>query len=393
MSHKLINLNPDLKQLRDEGHELEIKGAFLLVHHIPYVNAQRQIAYGTLVTSLTLAGEKTVRPNDHVIHFIGEHPCNRDGSRISAIQHQSSRQVLDPKHNIVTDHSFSNKPANGFANYYEKVTSYARVIASQAQAIDEKVTAKTFRAIATTEDEAVFHYLDTNSSRAEITPITAKLEKQVVAIIGLGGTGAYVLDFVAKTPVAQIHLFDGDFFYSHNAFRSPGAASLQELETQHKKVAYLHATYSKMHKRIFPHGDYVTQVNLGALDGMTFAFLCVDDGEAKKVIIAALQQFKIPFVDVGIGVQVVDQALTGSVRTTVVTSEKQDHVAKHISFADGAENDYSKNIQIAELNALNAALAVIKWKKWSRFYHDLEKEHHSIYDINVNKLHNEEAVA
>lgn len=390
MSHRLINLNPDLKRLRDEGHELEIRGAFLLVHHIPYVNAQRQIAYGTLVTSLSLSGEKTIRPNDHVIHFIGDHPCNRDGTRITAIQHQSAHQVLDSTYGIVSEHSFSNKPAEGYANYYEKVTSYIRVISSQAQAIDDKATARTFRAVTTTETESVFHYLDTNSSRAEIGAVSAKLENEKIAIIGLGGTGAYVLDLVAKTPVVEIHLFDADLFHSHNAFRSPGAASLKELEEQHPKVNYLHSIYSRMHRYVFPHAEYLTSANVSKLKGITFAFLCVDNGDAKKTIMAALQEYGIPFVDVGIGVQVVDGALTGSVRTTTVTAAKQDHIAKHVAFADAADNDYAKNIQIAELNALNAALAVIKWKKTLQFYHDLENEHHSVYDLNVSKLHNDE---
>ena len=40
---------------------------------------------------------------------------------------------------------------------------------------------------------------------------------------------------------------------------------------------------------------------------------------------------------------------------------------------------YSHNIQIAELNALNAALAVIKWKKLAGFYVDLEGEHFTVY--------------
>jgi hypothetical protein len=39
--------------------------------------------------------------------------------------------------------------------------------------------------------------------------------------------------------------------------------------------------------------------------------------------------------------------------------------------------DYDGNIQIAELNSLNAALAVIKWKKLCGFYNDRKAEHFS----------------
>jgi hypothetical protein len=41
------------------------------------------------------------------------------------------------------------------------------------------------------------------------------------------------------------------------------------------------------------------------------------------------------------------------------------------------------------LNALNAALAVIKWKKLMGFYQDLDFEHHCTYTIGGNMLRNE----
>jgi hypothetical protein len=51
-------------------------------------------------------------------------------------------------------------------------------------------------------------------------------------------------------------------------------------------------------------------------------------------------------------------------------------------------DDYDYNIQIADLNALNAALAVIKWKKLWGFYLDLENENYSTYTIDGNMLLN-----
>ena len=54
------------------------------------------------------------------------------------------------------------------------------------------------------------------------------------------------------------------------------------------------------------------------------------------------------------------------------------------------DNDYSRNIQVAELNALNAALAVIKWKKFLGFYIDIEQEHSSYYQIDGNHIVNVE---
>ena len=70
-----------------------------------------------------------------------------------------------------------------------------------------------------------FQYPNTNSARAKITDLDEKYKGLKIAIIGLGGTGSYVLDLIAKTPVAEIHIFDKDVFQLHNAFRAPGATS------------------------------------------------------------------------------------------------------------------------------------------------------------------------
>jgi hypothetical protein len=49
-----------------------------------------------------------------------------------------------------------------------------------------------------------------------------------------------------------------------------------------------------------------------------------------------------------------------------------------VDFGDlGDEDDpYTENIQIAELNALNATLAVLWWKKLMGVYHDRGLPHH-----------------
>ena len=392
MSHKLISHSPDLKKLRDEGYEVEIKNAHLLVRSVPYVNSKMEIAFGVLVTPLgDLAGDRTAKPQDHVIHFAGEHPCDKEGNLIKGIQYSSERKTL--AEGVEVDHSFSNKSPSGYADYYEKVTTYIKIISSHAESIDRSVTAKTFKVVEPDDQDIVFHYFDTNSSRAEIEIISAKLQNLKVAIVGLGGTGSYVLDFVAKTPVREIHLFDEDYFLSHNAFRAPGAASIDRLRKKPKKVAYLHEVYSKMHKHVIPHEYHLTPSVLEELSGMNFVFICIDGGEIKKSIIQKLTEAAIPFVDVGVGISAVDGLLMGSVRVTTATAKKNNHIDKWISFSDKGDDDYNKNIQIAEINALNAALAVIKWKKLFSFYHDLGKEHHAIYDISVNKLMNNEIVS
>ncbi|MFA7201479.1 MAG: ThiF family adenylyltransferase [Candidatus Paceibacterota bacterium] len=390
MLPQVISLSPDLKQLWDEGFELEVKHGYLLVHNVPYVTSSKQIKSGTLVSTLDLAGEVTNNPQTHVIYFIGEYPCQKDGSPILAIQHQNGDQNLGNK--IVVNYSFSNKPANGYPNYYEKIKRYFEIISNHAKSLNPDVEVKKYEVHLTEDEESVFHYSDTNSSRAKINALQEKLESQKIVIVGLGGTGSYILDLVAKTPVKEIHLFDGDEFLQHNAFRSPGAPSLEKLRERKKKVDYFAEVYSRMHKGIIPHAEFISSENINQLLDSHFVFLAIDGSQIKKELIEFCMNNKIPFVDVGMGLQLADNELVGIVRVTTGLLSKTDHLEKRISFSDESENAYASNIQIADLNSLNAALAVIKWKKIFSYYQDLGKECNSNYAINTGELFNEDFV-
>jgi ThiF family len=393
MSQQLISLSADLRKLQMEHYSIEIRSGYLLLHNVPYLNSARQVARGTLVSELTLVNNTTTaRPGSHVVFFTGDFPRNKDGSLVAGIQHGNGPQQLAP--DIITQHSFSNKPQTGYTDYYAKMTRYAEIISAPAKSIDPTLTEKTTTPVAEVTDPGVFQYIDTNSSRANVTAINAKLADQKIAIVGLGGTGSYILDLVAKTPVQEIHLFDGDDFLQHNAFRSPGAASLDDLEQRSKKVEYYARVYSRMHKGIRAHPEYISADNLSMMDGASFVFLCVDRNKIRGMLAAHLTQKGISFVDVGMGVLTVDDCLIGTLRYTAGTAKKNDHLGLRLpAGGDDADNPYSTNIQIADLNALNAAFAVIKWKKLVGFYQDLEQEHHSTYSINVAQLINEDFAA
>lgn len=392
MSQRPINRSADLKKLRDEGYDLEVCSGCLLVKAIPYVNSGKEIKRGILVIKLVLAGDQTGRPDTHVAYFSGEHPCNEDGSEIAKIKHSSNAHSLAD--GVSVNHSFSAKPkpADAYPDYYAQVTTYVAIISGPAQRIDSTVTAKTFPVIGPDEEsDQPFNYTDTASSRAEIVAATKKLALRKIAILGLGGTGSYVLDLVAKTPVKEIHLYDGDIFYQHNAFRSPGAPSNDELAARLPKVTYFKNLYGAMHRGIVDHPAYLDAANVEELRVMDFVFVCLDKGSPKKLIVEKLEEFNVPFTDVGMGVQLTDDTLGGIVRVTTSTALMRDHFRGRVAFEDApGDDDYNRNIQIADLNALNAALAVIKWKKLFGFYRDLKSEHHSQFSIDTSLLLNED---
>ena len=387
MSPVPFSRNADLKRLRDEGYFVQIRGGFLVMRKVPYVNAQREVRTGTLISSLTMAGDETRTPDTHVIHFDGDFPCRSDGTPIQQISHQSGD--IDLGHGLKAKHSFSSKPESGYTDYFYKMTTYAAILSGPAEVLRPEVSPRTFRT-PEEEEDSVFNYTETASDRVGIGALTEKLEGEIIAIIGLGGTGSYVLDFVAKTPVREIRLFDGDEFLQHNAFRAPGAPTIEELREAPKKVDFLKGIYSRMHRGIVAHAAALNGDNLHFLDGITFAFLSMDAGEVKRLVVEKLEALGVAFVDVGMGLELDEGSLGGILRVTTSTPEKRDHVHQgRISFAGGGEKDiYASNIQVADLNALNAVLAVIKWKKLRGFYRDLEQEHNCTYTTDGNMLLN-----
>jgi hypothetical protein len=393
MSQKLVDLNPDLKLLRDEGYDIKIAGPHLLMGSVPYVNASMEVKRGTMISQLKPPQGQTVKPKDHTVYFVGDAPCDVHGAVLPIVINTDAK--FSPSADIVAMNQLSSKPTGGYADHHAKMTTYAKILSHQAQAIDPEATAKVFLPIPDEDGDArPFKYYDTSTSRAGIAGLSMKLAKAgKVAIIGLGGTGGYVLDFVAKTPVDEIHLYDDDDFHQHNAFRSPGAIAIEEMKLGLTKVEYFATLYSKLRHGVVAHPFRIVPENLDALSDMAFVFLCLDSGEFKDAIMSALEDTGISFIDVGMGLELSDEALTGLVRVTTSTPQRRDHVRGNhrVSFAPAAgDNLYSRNIQVAELNALNAALAVLKWKKLCGFYHDLKGEHHSVYAISTNKLSSED---
>lgn len=389
MSLRPIALSADLKRLRNEGYDLDIRDGYLLVRDVPYVGADRTVRRGVLISRLDLSGDATNKPGDHVAYWSGEHPCHSDGSKIRAIENGAAPQLLCE--GVHADHTFSAKA--DYRDYHHKMTTYIARITGEATKVDPNADARTFPAIPAHDDNGPFKYVDTASSRACISAVNNRLAGQKIGIVGLGGTGSYVLDLVAKTQVAEIHLIDGDIFSQHNAFRAPGAPSIRELQTRPKKAVHFGEIYSNMHNGIIVHDVFLADDNLELVDGLDFVFLCLDQGAAKRMLVARLTANGTPFVEVGLGVLLKDERIGGIVRVTSSAPETREIAERHISYADVADggNEYATNIQIAELNALNAALAVIQWKKMVGIYRDTAQAVYTGYAISPGEIANERA--
>lgn len=187
-------------------------------------------------------------------------------------------------HEIAFYLSLKPYPDGRYPDFYTKITTYFTTISGHAENKDKDACRRIRKQDIHQSPESVFNYDDTNSSRAGICGISNKLANQKVAIVGLGGTGSYLLDFLAKTPVSEIHIYDDDTFCSHNAFRAPGAPTLEQLEAAPSKVEYLDGIYSAMHRKVVAHTNRIGDQNIEELYGLDMVFICVDSVKSRNFI-------------------------------------------------------------------------------------------------------------
>lgn len=391
MSQKLVNHNEDLLQLVKKGYAVDFDSNYLVVRDIPYLNESGDRCIGAIVSKMVNKDELHVAPHDHQIFFAGGVPHQINGKPIVGLGGGEATLALSSSSpDLIVERSFSMKlkevgtPRN-YRDFFEKIETYVNIISGPAIALHD-VTPLTFRKARQENEDSVFKIADTLTSLAEITDLSAKFEQEVVAVIGLGGTGAYVLDFVAKTPVKEVRGFDGDVLHVHNVFRSPG--KFDESEFDEKKAEIYQARYENLRHGITLKSMYIDSSSASELEGVTFAFVCVDKGSSRKEIFDLLIELGIPFIDVGMGLSRREEMLDGMLRTTYFSDEKSQEIRdlKLAAEADAPDDLYKINVQIGELNALNACLAVIRYKQILGFYFDESPYYNVILKLGSLKL-------
>ena len=361
----------DLQRLVAAGYELELTGdGYLLVSNVPYLDESRGIQRGILVSKLEMNGDETVNPvDDHVAFFIGSVPHRWNGEKMTPLA-DASLTLADGR--VATFSMSLKSPTNvRYNDYFEKIVYHVENLESEAQQLQPDVSAKTFGTCVIRNDDWPFEYADTASGRAGIGAINGRVANQRIAIIGLGGTGSYILDLVAKCPVAAIHLYDGDRFSSHNAFRSPGAASLDDVRAGGFKAERYANIYSKMKRGIEVHAYDIDESNVSELAPFDFIFLAMEGGVRKQAIVNGLESMGKTFVNASLGVKKTSNGdqLLSIVEVNGSTIENRVIFRQSVDFGEIRDDDiYMENIQVAELNSINAAMAVLWWKKLNGMY-------------------------
>ena len=322
MFHELVSRNDDLKRLVEKGYAIKFDSQHLVVRDVPYLDKEKNLRSGAFVTKLDFVDKHQVRQVDHQVFFCGSHPHGADSTPISNLAGGETKVTLNDA-TLIVERSFSNKPvgSSGFPDFFEKIESYVRIISGPAMTLFPDATPLTFRVDTELTAGSVFKFHDTLTSRAEIGDLAKKFSDDVIAIIGLGGTGAYLLDFMVKTPVKEIRAFDRDAFHVHNAYRSPGRL-LDQGELGITKAEVYRERYANFRDGLRVEAKFIDASCEADLDGVTFAFVCVDKGSARSEIFDLLLAKRIPFIDVGMGLDRKRGSLSGMVRVTYYSTEK-----------------------------------------------------------------------
>ena len=362
--------DPHIQRLVDEGYEVTIDGGYLIVDRIPYVTSAREIAWGALICPYRSVDGVPQLDNDHQCWFTGSMPHRADGTPLEGplVSDKQAQMIA----NRPVQMRFSSKPepiGDFFDNHYNKVTHYIRKVSRHAWDIDPAVSATSVGSYRRRVVPSVFHYANDAIAQGGLDAITDKVSLRRVCIVGVGGTGSYLLDALAKEEIERIDLYDHDVIEPKNPFRMPGAMSCENACAGHYKASWLASCYAVMRTGVTGYPQQIDAGNVAELAGADFVFIAVDHGPSRGVIARFLVEQRIPFIDVGIGVdkRADVAALIARARVTLVTPDTA-HLVDDLPTADDSAEAVYNNIQVLEINALNAMLAVIRFKQYLGFY-------------------------
>lgn len=362
---ELASHNAFIRDYVETGYLIDFVGDYLVFYGLPYLDKDGKLQHGDWVSPLDLNGPVIDPPSDHQAWWRGSRPHDQQGRELRLGGGPGNVTVTE---GFVTDFSFSYKllDENGekraYRSFDEKVQTYLDTITAPAIAAFPDATPLRAIAVRVAAQGSPLRFPDTMSSRYLINDLSALLRGKKVAIVGLGGTGSYILDFIVRTHLEKIALFDDDKVHVHTIFRIPGfiANAIGKL-----KVETLAQHYNQWHSGIEAIAERITSENVARLKDYDFVFVSIDDGPARLLIVDWLSANGVPYVDCGMGLNRSTVGLSGFVRVTGGDRKAfDDNVGTaRLPVENAKEDEYRKQPQITELNALNATMAVIRFKQ------------------------------
>lgn len=287
----------------------------------------------------------------------------------------------DPVGNVIwTDSShecvISIKLDSGnYEDAWHALLNYCSIVAAAAQAGGGQETQRKDR---------VFQFEILGENTPDIREWQDKARGQKIGIVGLGGVGLWLLDIMSKTDVSEIRIWDGDHIEGRNLVRAPGWAGQDGIGQN--KAEYFGHLYSQFRTGISVYPEYLDPGDpSNTLDSLDFVFIAIDRADTRGALCERLEQSGVSFVDVGMGIERQHGEVRGSLQVFFSGKDAGRWRIGIPTIVGIGEQEYHV-LQLADLAALNASIAVGMWRRHVRQYARDSKDWLVRYSVESNTL-------
>lgn len=209
--------------------------------------------------------------------------------------------------------------------------------------------------------------------------------QECVAIVGLGGVGAWIADFVVKADASQVHGWDYDCIEPKNILRMPGGVD-PDVWVGRRKADWFQEAYSRIHSSIHGHNQKVCVANVReVIEGVTFAFVAVDDADDRMMVCDALANARIPFVVAGLALVRRDRRVNASMRIVTAHAGVSSWREAIPQVGQAGQDDYG-SLDLPDVYSMAAGWAVQAWRKMRGQFWQEEREECLVYSVGDQSL-------
>ena len=195
-----------------------------------------------------------------------------------------------------------------------------------------------------------------------------------VGIIGLGGVGAWIADFVVKADPQEVHGWDDDCIEPKNILRMPGGLD-PDVWIGRKKAEWFQEIYSVIHTNVHGHTVKALPENMkDVIERTTFCFVAVDNANDRMMVCDKLASADIPFVVAGLSLVRKDKRVPVSMRIVTAHVGVSSWREAIPQVGQAGQDDYG-SLDLPDVYSMAAGWSIQSWRKMrGQFWQEQREE-------------------